>query len=363
MGLILPISIFGSGSSSNGVFPNAAVTKVVLDSSDNAYISGSYTTVNGMSRKYVAKILAINNSIDGNFIYNSLSTIPQDISLNSGTDLLIASGSAPVGLNINTGALTGKTYASANATLNTIFSDPDANNIFISGLFTSVSSVPRTGLAKLLSTGAFDPPFTCNLSSGHYVTCMESLGLGSTNLYLGGTFTTINGTARRGFAKVNINTGALISDLDCSLNNDVFSVHLCSNGEILIGGSFTRINATTTIKGFGRVDFLGAFASGFTQSAVAWNYVTKIVEYKSGAHFEKILVAGLEGTTHKLYRLNPTGTVDGTFGTSGSISATGIINDVVIRSDGSAVVVGAFTTFGGKNRSYYAKISASGEVL
>lgn len=363
MALILPISIFGSGSL-NTVSPNAAVTKVVLDSSDNAYIAGSYTTVNGMSRKYVAKILATNDNIDGNFLYNSLSVVPQDITLSSGTDLVIASGPTPIGLNINTGALTGKTYATANDPLYTVFSDP-TNTIFISGFFTSVSGTLRTGLAKLLSTGAFDSAFTCNLSSGHYAIDIGNLP-SSTNLFVGGNFTTIGGVARPYFAKVNINTGATITDLNCNLNNFVFSIHMCSDGSIFIGGNFTNIQATATIKGFGKVDVLGALVAGFTQSAVTWTYVTKIEEYKVGSNAGKILVAGFEGTTPKLYRLNSNGTVDTAFGTGGSISATaisGTINDIAIRSDGSAVVVGAFTTFGGKNRPYYAKISSTGEVL
>jgi hypothetical protein len=64
--------------------------------------------------------------------------------------------------------------------------------------------------------------------------------------------------------------------------------------------------------------------------------------------------------------LNSNGTVDGDFGTGGSISATaisGTINDIAIRSDGVAVVVGGFTTIGGKNRPYYARVSSTGEVL
>jgi hypothetical protein len=367
LALILPISIFGSGSL-NVVSPNAALTKVVLDSSDNAYISGSYTTVNGMSRKYVAKILAVNDNIDGNFVYNSLSTIPQSSSLSSGTNLLLPTGTSLIGLDINNGTPIPTTYAVSNGTVNTVFDAADVTSIFISGLFTSVtdsvSSYTRTNFAKMSTSGVVASGFTCNLSSGHYVMSMDYF---SSNLYVGGNFTTIATLPRLYFAKVDISTGA-INDLgfNCNLNNQVLSVHICSDAGIFIGGSFTNIKTTSTIKGFGKVNFSGNLFAGFTQSAVPWNYVTKIVEYKVGSNAGKILVAGFEGTTPKLYRLNSNGTVDGDFGTGGSISATaisGTINDIAIRSDGVAVVVGGFTTIGGKNRPYYARVSSTGEVL
>lgn len=363
MALVLPFSLFSAGSLTR-IYLNAGVKRVVLDSSNNAYISGSFTTLNGMSRKYVAKILSSNDSVDGVFTYNSLTNIPEDAVLDASGNLLVTANSTLLELNKSTGIPTAVSYASANSNILTIFND-SSDNIFVSGFFTTVSAVLRTGFAKLTSSGTFDAAFTSNLNSGAYVTDMVAVPA-STNLFVGGTFSTIAGASRTGFAKININTGAVITDLDCSLNNSVFSVHVCSDGNIFIGGSFTTIKATPTIRGFGKVTILGALVPGFTQSAVTWNYVTKIVEYKSGVHAGKILVAGFEGTTPKIYRLNSNGTIDTSFGTSGSISATsvtGTINDIAIRSDGSAVVVGDFTTLGSKDRSYYAKISASGEVL
>lgn len=318
-----------------------------------------------MSRKYVAKILATYDNIDGNFVYNSLSAIPQSSSLSSGTNLLLTTGTSLIGLNINNGTPIPTTYAVSNGTVNTVFDAADVTSIFISGLFTSVtdsvSSYARTNFAKMSTSGVVASGFTCNLSSGHYVMSMDYVG---SNLYVGGNFTTIGVEAIPYFAKVNINTGTPLTDLNCNLNNQVLSVHICSDGGIFIGGSFTNIKTTSTIKGFGKVDFSGNLVAGFTQSAVLWNYVTKIVEYKSGTNFQKILVAGFDGTTFRLYRLNPNGTVDTSFaGSSGFISATSVINDIAIRSDGVAVVVGGFTTIGGKNRPYYARVSSTGEVL
>lgn len=363
MALVLPFSLFNAGSLTR-IFLNASVKRVVLDSSNNAYIAGSFTTLNGMSRKYVAKILATNDSVDGIFTYSSLANIPEDAALDASGNLLVTAGNTLLELRNITGNPTAVSYALANGPILSIFND-SSDNIFISGFFTTVSSVLRTGFAKLTSSGTFDAAFTSNLSGGTYVLDMDAVPA-TTNLFVGGTFTTIGGSSRVGFAKVNINTGATIADLDCNLNNSVFSVHMCSDGNVFIGGSFTNIKTTSTIKGFGKVNTLGTLVGGFTQSAITWNYVTKIVEYKSGVHAGKILVAGFEGTTPKIYRLSSTGTIDTSFGTSGSISATavtGTINDIAIRSDSSAVVVGDFTTIGSKERSYYAKISASGEVL
>lgn len=366
MGLILPFSIFSSGSSLNRIVPNNNVKRVLLDSSDNAYISGDFTTLNGMPRNYIAKIMGVNDSVDGNFVYNSLSVIPRDIAINSG-NLLVTTSNSLIGLNSFTGTPTSTSYATTDGTIYTIFSDSNGD-IFISGNFTSVSSVLKTNFAKLSSLGSLLNTFTSNITpSDAYVVDMDNISP-SLNLFVGGTFTTIGSVPKPYFAKINKNTGSVVSDLDCNLDGIVWSVHICSDGNIFIGGNFTNIQTTSTLNCFGKVDLDGALVSGFTQSAVPWGFVYKIVEYKSGIHMGKILVSGTEASTIKLYRLNIDGTVDTSFGTNGSISggpAIGFanINDIAIRSDGGAVVVGGFTTFGGKERPYYARIDSNGQVL
>lgn len=360
MGLILPFSIFSSGS--NIIIPSDVVTRVVLDSSDNAYISGNYFTLNGISRTYIAKILTPNDNIDRNFIYNSLSVVPQDIALNStGTNLILTTGNSLIGLNTSTGTPTFPSYPTTNGVISTIFRD-SSDNIFISGFFNVVAGNTRINFAKLSSTGTITI-FDCNLDNIGYIVEMDNNPL-NTDLFVAGSFDTIKTITKKGVAKVNINTGVVNNTFDCNLDFMADSIHICSDDNIFIGGSFTRIKTTTTIKGFGKVNnSTGALVAGFTQNAVPWSRVFKIKEYKSGIHQGKILVYGYIGSTPTLYRLNNNGTIDDFFGTSGYINVTGDILDIAIKSDSSTVVVGNFTTIGGKARSYYARIDSNGQVL
>ena len=63
-------------------------------------------------------------------------------------------------------------------------------------------------------------------------------------MLIGGSFTTVNGVARGNIARLNVD-----STLDTSFGNglagadlDVFAVAVQSDGKVVIGGGFTRVN-------------------------------------------------------------------------------------------------------------------------
>ena len=63
-------------------------------------------------------------------------------------------------------------------------------------------------------------------------------GTGS-SLYIAGTFTQVNGVARRGIAKIDATTGAVDTAFNANLNQSVTEVRLV-NGRLIIGGKFTK---------------------------------------------------------------------------------------------------------------------------
>ncbi len=60
-----------------------------------------------------------------------------------------------------------------------------------------------------------------------------------TSLYVGGKFSTVNGIARRGLAKLNPITGAVDTAFNANLNNNVDEAALV-NGRLIISGTFTK---------------------------------------------------------------------------------------------------------------------------
>jgi hypothetical protein len=88
-------------------------------------------------------------------------------------------------------------------------------------------------------------------------------GLG--NLYVAGTFTSVNGVARRGIAKINATTGALVPGFNAHLTaGNVTQVRL-SRGRLIIGGTFPErlaaLNPTTGANtGYIDLDITGRLA-------------------------------------------------------------------------------------------------------
>lgn len=70
-----------------------------------------------------------------------------------------------------------------------------------------------------------------------------SLASDGTYLYVGGTFTTVNGVARTGLAAFDLATGALVTSFDAKLDGGVTAAQV-TGGRLIVGGSFgTRIRA------------------------------------------------------------------------------------------------------------------------
>lgn len=69
------------------------------------------------------------------------------------------------------------------------------------------------------------------------------------SLYVGGYFTSVNGVARRGLAKINATTGAVDTAFNANLNGDVQQIRLV-NGRLLVGGDFSqRLLALNPVTG------------------------------------------------------------------------------------------------------------------
>jgi hypothetical protein len=128
---------------------------------------------------------------------------------------------------------------------------PVDGNVFVGGSFTSVrppgdplgtGEVPRTYLAEFnASTGALETSFDPTLNG--QVTALALSPDGST-LYVGGSFTTVNGSSRSRLAAFSTSTGALTTWAP-SASNSVSSIALSPDGsDVYIGGSFGKLDNT-----------------------------------------------------------------------------------------------------------------------
>ena len=124
------------------------------------------------------------------------------------------------------------------------------STMFAGGGFTQVQDAARTNTYNRTnlfsfnaSTGAVNP---LSVSMDGTVWALASDG---TSLYVGGTFTTVNGVARRGLVKMNATTGVVDTSFNAQLNGNVYEAQVVS-GRLIISGSFTkRLSAVNLLTG------------------------------------------------------------------------------------------------------------------
>jgi 3-phytase len=141
--------------------------------------------------------------------------------------------------------------ANTNGTVETLATDGTA--LFIGGTFTTVNGVSRRNLARVdLGTGAVDPAFNPSPNSDVF-----DLWVSGTRLYVAGDFTSIGGQSRSRVAAINLQTtGSVVAGFAPAVNRRVFSVATSPDGSVVyIGGRFTAIGPAPN-------DYLAALDAG-----------------------------------------------------------------------------------------------------
>lgn len=139
------------------------------------------------------------------------------------------------------------------------------------------------------------------------------------------------------------------------------AVAVQTDGKILIGSRFTKVNGIETdslvrLNPDGSLD--GSFANAATGVGIG-STVNSIAIQPDG----KILVAGLlsgSSGTRFLTRLNPDGTPDDSF--NAAVNPNSSINEVAVQADGRIVIAGNFTQVNGTPRARIARLDSNGAL-
>jgi len=120
---------------------------------------------------------------------------------------------------------------------------PVGDRVFVAGTFSSIvdpsgRSYPAQNLAVFsATTGAADLSF-----AGGTNNTVTSLATDGSTLYLGGTFGTVNGQARKGLAALDTATGALRSWNPSVAGTGQVDAVAWSSGSVYAGGNFTSVS-------------------------------------------------------------------------------------------------------------------------
>lgn len=197
-----------------GAAANNTINRVVIQSDDKIVLAGAFTSFNGTASAGVARLDADGN-LETTFSANigtgasaaaeALAVQPADGKIILGGQFTTFNG-ATVGrvvrLNANgtvDGAFSTAAGTAANGTVWTarVLSD---GKILLGGSFVQYNGLNRSGLVRLLSTGAADPNFIVGTGFNAQI---NNIGIQADGkLVVGGAFTTANGATRNRIARV-----------------------------------------------------------------------------------------------------------------------------------------------------------------
>jgi len=219
---------------------------------------------------------------------------------------------------------------------------PDGK-ILIGGAFGAVHGVPRQHVARLNADGTLDESFNArsiqlgmnaysfDFGEGIFAVAADDEG----RVYVGGSFTNINGLSRRGVARLS-RDGAVDEMFNTStgVDNVVFSVIPLSTGRVLIGGAFVIVNGILRPR-LARLEANGALDTTFVPpiatSAPPFSGTGQSVIYALALQPDgKVISAGnfSSGSAQNLVRFTASGIQDGTFASGiGGVTARAIIMD------------------------------------
>ncbi len=181
-----------------------------------------------------------------------------------------------------------------NGAVKAVAASPDGSRVYIGGSFSNVNGQTRWNIAALnAQTGELVPGFTPYIGgSGVY-----ALTADSDTLYAGGLFTQANGTARQNLAAFATSNGALRLDWDSQPDQQIDAMILDPDGEhVVAGGRFSSVDGNGAWRG------MVSIASGTGEIDQAWQGTQKVKNgWGSGSNRGKAGIFALNNDDGAIY--------------------------------------------------------------
>ena len=303
---LLPDGTLDADFNAAGFGADGTVRTLAAGDDGTLFIGGSFSTYNGQPAKGLAQLHA-DGSLDGSFAPEIDPHVTEVRSLARQSDgRLLVAGTSVDGattshwmVRLSTDGPRDPTFVSPsflNGRVNAIALQPDGR-ICVAGTFRQMppgASGQFNRIARLLADGiidfSFSPPGGTSAGANNEV---RTIGLHTDGrIVVGGRFTSINGTARFGLARLSP-TGTLDSGFNPTPDDFVHSLIIEDSGSLIVGGAFTRIGGAT-IRSLARLRPDGSVLETLTPPAFD-NDVSVITAAPSG----RLFVAGLFSQPHQ----------------------------------------------------------------
>ncbi len=349
-----------------------------VQSSGAIIIGGTFSSFDGNSHYNLVRLLP-DGSLDSSFAIGSglsrsvraLIVLPNDKILIAGqfgavngaqqmrVVLLNADGSVDYSLNPGTGP-DDIVYA---------MTRDGAGNIYLGGAFKSVNGTARANLVKLSPTGAVDPTFNPGSGTDQDVRVLAPPN-GSAGVIIGGAFSIYNGAAVPRLARVDASTGALDTAFKTAggsgPSSTVRVANLLSTGAYIIGGSFTQFNAISRSR-LARLNSDGSLDSTFVPPSFNAS-VYSLLSVGSRTFVGGAFLSPTAG----LARVLVSGALDSSFSGGSGITLTppdaislfpAQAETISQQPDGKLIVGGLFTKYNGTARASLVRITGPALTL
>lgn len=257
---------------------NFRVNAVVVQPDNKIILGGGFTTINGVVRSRIGRLntdgtvdtafLNGPSGVSGGDV-NALALQADGKIVLGGSGFGQVNGVARNNLarlnsdgTLDTGFLNGLTGADISVSAVGVQAD---GKVVIGGGFTTINGVARNRIAQLNSNGTVDTNFLNGLT-GADSSVSASVVQADGKIIIGGFFTTINGVSRNRIARLN-NDGTLDTGFlngQSGADSSVFALALQTDGKVLLGGTFGSINGTAR-PGLARLLAFPAAMSGTLQ--------------------------------------------------------------------------------------------------
>ena len=238
----------GSAYASWNPSPNGYIWSLAVDSSNNVYAGGGYSSIGGKARTNLAKLSASSGAVDATWNPSPNDTV-RALALDAGGNVYAGGYFTSVGGQARqySAKLSGSGAGSVDANWNVSASSyvmalaVDGNNVYAAGRFTSFGSQSRAYIAKLTTAGVVDPNWSPAADSN-----VNALSVGAGGyVFAGGAFNSINGQSPRYLAKLSGATGSVDANWNPSPDAPIYALARDATGNLYVGGQFAALGATS----------------------------------------------------------------------------------------------------------------------
>ena len=150
--------------------------------------------------------------------------------------------------NLTTGNLITTWAPTLNGQGLSIAASANGQTIYVGGTFTSVNGTSRNRVAAINATTGALTAFNANANNE-----VSALAVTGNTVYMGGHFTTVGGQGRAYLAAANATSGALLPWNPAANREVVSMVFHAGTNRVIVGGSFTTLDGQTQL-GMGSLD-------------------------------------------------------------------------------------------------------------